>query len=72
MPRKTEEIQQEYGQLCARCGERAFQIKVMEAEIEKDQQRIIELGKEMQETQAAAAAPAAPKTAEVPSEATQS
>lgn len=52
MPRKPEEIQQEYGQLCARCGERAFQIKVMEAEIEKDQQRIIELGKEMQEAQA--------------------
>lgn len=53
MARKVEEIQQEYGQVCAANGERAFQIRVMEAEIEKGTRRIIELGKERQEAQAA-------------------
>ncbi len=53
MARKVEEIQQEYGQVCAANGERAFQIEVMKAEIEKGTQRIIALGKEMQEAQAA-------------------
>ncbi len=63
MARKTSEIQQEYGQLCAQNGERHFQIKVMQAEIEKTEQRIIELGKEMQEAVAAEKA-AAPKPEE--------
>lgn len=51
--RKQEEIQQEYGQLCAQNGERAFQIKVMQAEIEKNEQRILQLGKEMDEARKA-------------------
>ncbi len=62
MARKQEEIQQEYGQLCAQNGERHFQIKVMQAEIEKNEQRIVELGKEMQEAVAAKTAPAEEKT----------
>lgn len=55
MARKQEEIQQEYGQLCAQNGERAFQIKVLQAEIERNEQRILQLGKEMEEAKKAAA-----------------
>lgn len=54
-PRKVEEIQQEYNQLCAQLGERQFQIEIFKAEIQKGNQRILEIGKEMQAAQEQAA-----------------
>lgn len=63
MARKVEEIQQEYGQVCAANGERAFRIEVLKAEIEEGNRKIVALGKEMQE--ASAAQPPAPTEAPV-------
>ena len=53
--RTVEEIQQEYGNVCAAIGEKGFQLKVLEADIQKGHQRIVELGKEMNKAQEKAA-----------------
>lgn len=53
--RTVEEIQQEYGNVCAAIGEKGFQLKVLEADIQKGHARILELGKEMSKAQEKAA-----------------
>jgi len=46
--RSNEEIQKEYGQVCAEIGQRSFNMKVMEAEMNQLYMRVDALRKEFQ------------------------
>lgn len=48
MSRTKEQVNQDYGQLCAQIGERTFQIAIMQEDIKVLQAKIVEVGKEMQ------------------------
>lgn len=49
MAKKQEQLQREYNMICAQLGEKQFHIKVMEAQVEEGNMRLLQINKEMKE-----------------------